>query len=236
MGRSVAATYGNACESLNGPAHARGGVVPSTRLAFDDAAFDEQLPVSLQVKSSTHFTPVEVARHAARLLAPSPGMTVLDVGAGAGKFCLAAAFAAPCARFVGVERRPHLVEIATRLARAWGIANAWFIRGDALDLDWSQYDAFYFYNPFAEQLFEHAFVLDHTIDFDPANFILYVTAVRQRLALARPGTRLVTYHGYGAPPPLGYEREREDAIGPDRVELWVKTRSISCDQLREDAA
>jgi hypothetical protein len=34
--------------------------VPSTRLAFDDAAFDEQLPVRLQVKSSAHVTPVEV--------------------------------------------------------------------------------------------------------------------------------------------------------------------------------
>lgn len=30
----------------------------------------------------------------------------------------------------------------------------------------------------------------------------------------------------GTPPP-GYELAREDSVGPDRVELWIKTRSIA---------
>ena len=195
----------------------------------DDAAFDELLPISLQLKSSVHFTPIDVARHAARLLAPRAGMSVLDVGAGVGKFCLAGALALPRVSFVGAEWRPHLVSFARRIASEARQANARFVAVDALDLDWSQYDAFYLYNPFAEQLFDAELALDRTIDLDAINFVRYVTAVRQRLARARLGTRVVTYHGYGAPIPPGYELMCADAIGTDRVELWVKTQAIACD-------
>lgn len=202
----------------------------------NDESFDEQLPIGLQLKSSVFFTPIDVARHAATLLASEPGMRVLDIGAGAGKFCLAAALEIPTATFVGVEWRGHLVRLAKRLAAELQLSNARFVHADALDLDWSEYDAFYFYNPFAEQLFEAAFMLDHTITLDPRNFVPYVSAVRQRLALARVGTRVATYHGYGAPAPLGYELVRKDAAGSDCIELWIKTHAITSDAATEDAA
>jgi len=192
--------------------------------SLDDIAFDERLPRSLQMKSSIHFTPVDVARHAARLLAPIPGMTVLDVGAGAGKFCLVAAHTVDDAKFVGVELREHLVHIANRLARELQRSNVRFIHGDALDLDWSAFDAFYLYNPFAEHLLEKAFLLDNQIDRNPWRFAGYVGAVRERLAAARLGTRVVTYHGFGGVPPSGYDLVCGDAVGTDRVELWIKTQ------------
>ncbi|MBK9032985.1 MAG: methyltransferase domain-containing protein [Myxococcales bacterium] len=154
-------------------------------------------------------------------------MSVLDVGAGAGKFCIAAAGAVPGASFVGVEFRRHLVRVATRLARRAGLQNVRFIHANALDLDWSRFDSFYLYNPFAEQLFADRLVIDRTIDLDPINFILYVTGVRQRLADAPVGTRVATYHGFGAPPPLGYELAHEQQAGTDRVELWIKTHTIT---------
>lgn len=195
----------------------------------DDAAFDDLLPIGLRLKSSVHFTPIDVARHAARLLAPRPGMSVLDVGAGVGKFCLAAALTLPRVSFVGAEWRPHLVSFARRIAGEMRQSNARFVAVDALDLDWSHYDAFYFYNPFAEQLFDAELALDRTIDLDAIHFVKYVTAVRHRLAHARLGTRVVTYHGYGAPIPPGYELTCADAIGTDRVELWIKTAVITSD-------
>jgi tRNA A58 N-methylase Trm61 len=201
-----------------------------------DESFDEQLPPGLQLKSSVFFTPIDVARNVAALLAPEPGMRVLDIGAGAGKFCLAGAVEIPTATFVGVECRGHLVRLANYLARRLQLPNARFIHADALDLDWSEYDAFYLYNPFAEQLLEAAFMLDHTIVLDPQNFVRYVSAVRERLALARVGTRVVTYHGYGAPTLPGYELARKDAAGSDWIELWIKTRAITTDEAAEHAA
>lgn len=193
----------------------------------EDDVFDHQLPRRFQMKSSIHFTPVAVARHAARLLAPRPGMRVLDVGAGPGKFCVVAAREVPSCTFVGVELRPHLVRLARKLATRLGVENATFLEGNALDLDWLEYDAFYFYNPFAEQLHDTAFVLDRTLSFEPSKFLEYVLGVRQRLMSARTGTRVVTYHSFGAPAPFGYDLIGSHPSGTDCLELWIKTRHVS---------
>src|ERR1700733_12048731 len=184
---------------------------------IDDVAFDERLPLRWKMKSSAHFTPVAVARRVAHLLAPTPGMAVLDVGSGAGKFCLVAAHELPGVQFVGVEQRVDLVRIAQRLANEWKLPNVRFVHGDAFALEWSQFAAFYFYNPFAEQLFESALVLDKTIDLDPLNFEPLVAAVVERLADVRVGTRIVTYCGFGAAPPAGYELVLTESIGVDYV-------------------
>jgi SAM-dependent methyltransferase len=154
-------------------------------------------------------------------------MTVLDVGAGAGKFCLAAALAVPDCEFVGIEWRPHLVDLANALARNLGVHNARFLSGDALDLDWSPFDAFYLYNPFAEQLIEDTFVLDRSIERGPDTFVTCVTGVRRKLARARTGTRLAMFHGYGAPPPPGYELSAKPPVGCAHLELWIKTSSTT---------
>jgi methyltransferase family protein len=190
----------------------------------EDRSFDDQLPMRLRLHSPMHFTPVAVARHAARLLAPCAGMVVLDVGAGAGKFCVTAAREVPAAMFVGVEWRPHLAHVAMRIARHCELANVRFVIADAFDLDWSTYDAFYFFNPFAEQC-DSAFVLDQTVELDAGNFALFASETQRRLAGARSGTRIVTYHGFGASPPLGYELATEDQVGSDRLELWIKTQT-----------
>lgn len=193
--------------------------------AFDeDDVFDHQLPRRMQMKSALHFTPVAVARRAAHLLAPEPGMRVLDVGAGPGKFCMVAAREVPTCTFTGVEIRPHLVKLARKLAARIGATNTMFIEGNAMDVDWSAFDAFYFYNPFAEQLHDKAFVLDRTMAVTPSRFLEYVVGARQRLAAARIGTRVVTYHSFGAPAPFGYDLMETHEIGTDRLELWIKHR------------
>lgn len=185
-----------------------------------DEAFDRQLPEPLHDKAPRYFTPATVARKAARLLAPRPGMTVLDVGSGVGKFCIVAAQEVPTATFVGVEWRPQLIRIAMLLARQTATTNARFILADALDVDWSSYDSFYFFNPFAEHLFDPDEVLDTTIDLDPASFTRYVNEVRHRLGSAPIGTRVATYHGFGGVRPAGYDRVgRDDSL----LELWIKT-------------
>ncbi len=192
----------------------------------EDHAFDHQLPQRMRVKSGIHFTPVAVARCAARLLAPRPGMRVLDVGSGPGKFCVVAACEVPEATFVGVELRPHLVHMARKLASRIGVPNVRFIHGDAMDVDWSAYDAFYFYNPFAEQLHDAELLLDRSLSCEPAKFVEYAAAARQRLSIAAIGTRFVTYHSFGASAPSGYDLVESHSLGSDRLELWIKTRDV----------
>jgi len=157
------------------------------------------------------------------MLAPRPGTTILDVGSGVGKFCLVAAHERPAARFVGVERRPSLVEIARHLAAETGIANVRFECGDALDLDWTGFDGFYLFNPFGEHLTTADEVLDSSVEHDATAYITSVVAVQDRLATVRPSARVVTYHGFGGPVPDSFEQVLAVTIGWGRLVLWVKT-------------
>jgi SAM-dependent methyltransferase len=187
-------------------------------------SLEQLLPVDLQVKATMHFTPPEVARRVAKLLAPHPGAVVLDIGAGAGMFCIAAALAARSSQFVGVEQRRRLVDVANGLVERLQITNVRFILADALDLDWSVYDALYFYNPFAEYVMETPFLIDRSIAFDPKAFMPCIERVQDKLALQPHGTRVATYHGFGGELPEGYVLAAQEPYGTDRVELWVKAR------------
>jgi SAM-dependent methyltransferase len=195
----------------------------------EDDLFDRRLPRQLQLKSSVHLTPVAVARRAARLLAPEPGMRVLDIGAGPGKFCVIAALEVPTCSFVGVELRPHLVQLARKLAARLSVTNASFVGGDAFELDWSEYDAFYFYNPFVEQLHDPSLALDRSLTLAPDRYLEYVIRAGKRLASARIGARVVTYHGFGASAPPGYDLIERHPIGTDSLELWIKLRDAGAE-------
>src|SRR4051812_11246359 len=82
---------------------------PSSTLTEDD--FDVVFPERVRRHSPHFWTPIEVAEAAASFLAPSPLVRVLDIGSGAGKFCIVGA-ARTGAHFSGIEQRPHLVAVA----------------------------------------------------------------------------------------------------------------------------
>src|SRR2546422_6193605 len=116
-----------------------------------NAQFDRILPRCWRRCSVKQWTPVQVARRAAQLLVTGPETRVLDVGSGPGKFCLVGALAT-LGHFTGVEQRPRLVEFARSFAHRYAIPRVHFVCANAGDLDWGRYNAFYFYNPFYENL------------------------------------------------------------------------------------
>ena len=80
-----------------------------------DRVFDDVFPLALRRASRVHWTPVEVAVRAAKLLADGvPEPVILDVGAGIGKFCAIAA-ATVSAKVKGVEHREHFVELGREI-------------------------------------------------------------------------------------------------------------------------
>jgi SAM-dependent methyltransferase len=190
----------------------------------DDALFDAMYPEEIQLVSRRFWTPVAVAQRAAELLRGAGARRVLDVGAGVGKFVLAAALAEPELDFVGVEQRPHLVEVARRARRTLGIANAHFHIAEATTVSWRRFDAFYFFNSLAENLFDEEDRLDDCVELTHERFAREVLRVECTLRRAPLGTLVATYHGLSGRIPACYDPEASEPAGTDRLRLWRKHR------------
>ena len=184
-----------------------------------NALFDTILPEKVRQFSRMHWTPVEVAIRAAELLAPDPRARVLDVGSGAGKFCMIGALTTE-GTFTGVERRSSLVEVAQKTVEALGVPRVSFTHENMADLDWSHYDSFYLFNPFYEHIKPMSRIDQHVL-LGEAHFMQYVKIVEGKLARLRLGARVVTYHGFGGFFPPNFRRVIKEPQGNDFLELWV---------------
>ncbi len=162
-----------------------------TGKAVDDSAFDTIYPEWIQKLSDRHWTPVDVARKAAIFLADAPEKRILDIGSGAGKFCLVGASLTQ-GRFYGVEQRESLVKLSEEIALKNGIANAEFIHSNINEIPFSCYDAFYFYNSFFENL-DRSCPIDKTMRLKIGLYHTYSAYVKQQLDLTPAGTKLVTF-------------------------------------------
>jgi SAM-dependent methyltransferase len=217
------------------------GTSPSTTAALvayalrrgtaDDTFFDLLLPNDLRAVSWRFWTPVAVARRAGELLEAHGVRRVIDVGSGCGKFCLVAGAVAPAISFYGIEQRDHLVEIARRLASRMALPNVEFSVGDATDSsNWDSADAFYLFNPFAENSFDAPDRLDDTIELSRSRNDADIARVEAALRAAAIGTRVVTYHGFGGRVPDSYDLVRREATGTDDLCLWLKVRTRASDE------
>jgi predicted RNA methylase len=132
------------------------------RLSSDDA-FDRVYDEKIRAHSEQHWTPVGVAARAARLLTRWGARRILDVGAGAGKFCIVGALSTG-AEFVGVERREGLVRVAREAATRLGASRAKFIHSNVDSFSFEGFDGVYLYNPFYEQTSKHVVLIDHDVE------------------------------------------------------------------------
>ena len=76
-------------------------------------------------------------------------ITFVDVGCGLGTKLVLARHTAGIRYVVGIEKHPKYVRLAKKLLRGSG---AVIIKGDALDMDYGQYDIIYFYCPLRDHL------------------------------------------------------------------------------------
>lgn len=187
---------------------------PRRRATLLDRQFDRLVPRELQHLSSVHWTPVEVAVRAAFLLCPTRRTRVLDVGSGIGKLCSIGALST-LGTWVGVEQHEALVKPARDLARVLGVADRTrFLATDAFAIDWNEFDALYFYNPFELALFD-----DHPTRSERA---VQIACGQQRLAALQDGTRVVTCHGFGGVMPSTFELLYHERIAGLDLALWMR--------------
>jgi len=185
----------------------------------DDADFDAMYTRPVRAISQFHFTPVEVAKMAAQYLVKKPGAKVLDIGSGAGKFCM---IGATCTEghFTGVEQRKSLHLLSQKLAKKHGLANLAFIHKNITTVEFREFDALYFFNAFFENIF-HTDPIDGSILMNKQLYAVYSLYVKEQLDNMPVGTRLATYFSYLDEIPDSYEIHRTDFDG--KLKLWEKT-------------
>lgn len=203
----------------------------------EDDAVDRLLPPWVSALSEVHWTPVAVAAAAAAFLTDERRQSarVLDVGAGAGKFCVVGA-ASTGARFEGVERNPALVGVATLLARDIGVDRVHFHCAAMEQLDWQSYHGLYFFNPFGEYFIEDG---SKILEGQPRGWRAYAHQVRTAIAklyLMPTGTRVATYHGLGASLPPGFDLVATERFGTGILRCYIRRDplSIASPHPRED--
>ena len=189
----------------------------------DDELFDRFLPLRLRLASGVFWTPLVVAARAAAWFAELGIASVVDIGSGAGKFCVAAALGGTC-RFTGLEQRPRLVTAAERLARLFQVGDrVRFIAGALDPSSVPPADAYYLFNPFAENRFGPEDHLDEDVELGEARYQQDIAAVEDVLRRARCGSYVVTYNGFGGHVPEDYEKIRVDRTLPNMLRMWRKS-------------
>ena len=146
---------------------------------------------------------------------------MLDAGSGVGKLCIVGS-ATTGALFTGIEHRAHLVAIANDAARQFRGSRVDFSVGLIDDVDWSCFDAFYFFNPFEENVFATSSALDRTVVLSEDRFWIDSAFVERKLARLRVGVRVATFHGFGGRIPPSYRLEAQLPIRGGVLRFWTK--------------
>lgn len=187
-------------------------------LFVDDDAFDALYPGHIRTLSARHWTPLSVAGKAAEFLAQA-GSRVLDIGSGVGKFCLAGAHFYPESFFYGVEQRHELIIYAEDAKNCLRLPNAHFIYANMTQINFKEFDHFYFYNSFYENV-DLEDSIDNTIDTSYSLYDYYTQYLRAALDQKPAGTRLVTYHSAEEEIPSSYCLA--DVSYDTLLKMWIK--------------
>jgi SAM-dependent methyltransferase len=184
-----------------------------------DAQLHKLYPEPIQLLAQRHWTPLTITQMVVEFLVPYKGVKVLDIGSGVGKFCLAAGYYKPRASFFGVEQRKDLVSHAEIARNTLGLQNVHFMHCNITDLDFKQYDHFYFYNSFYENLTDTDRI-DANIICAPELYDHYHCKLYEKLEEMQTGTRLATFHGLEDNLPPSYHLV-EAQVG-DLLKFWIK--------------
>ncbi|MBZ4192490.1 class I SAM-dependent methyltransferase [Niabella sp. 3A5MI-3] len=184
-----------------------------------DERFHELYPLPIAALARRHWTPIEVARSAAAFLSTHKDVRILDIGCGVGKFCLSAAYFAADARFYGVEQRASLLHQAEEAKKVLQLGNVHFIHANFTQLDFSNYDHFYFFNAFYENL-DGTEKIDDSIAYSNELFDYYNRYLYRLLDQKPAGTRMVTYHSMEDEMPADYYVV--DELSNNLLKFWIK--------------
>lgn len=186
---------------------------------IDDEFFNKLYPLKIQKLAEYHWTPLKVAKYTAEFLVPEDGAKVLDIGSGTGKFCLAASHYKPNGLLYGIEQRKELLDIAVEMKCKLDLDNLTFLHGNFTQLDFTQFDHFYFFNSFHENI-EGTPKIDYKIEYSLSLYNYYNSYLFSQLKKMPVGTRVATYHTLEDQMPPGYYVVKTQF--DKHLKFWIK--------------
>jgi len=191
-------------------------------LPVNDIEFDMLYPKHIQKLSNIHWTSIDVARKASIFLVNKPNVKVLDIGSGVGKFCIVGALTT-LGNFYGVEQRNEFVDITKKIILENRISNFKTLHSNIIDINFLDYDSFYFFNSFYENIDETR-VIDHNARISTNCYTEYRDYMYQQLSFAPIGTRLATYYSlYSEIPPCYKIIETHFN---NHLVFWIKDKAL----------
>jgi SAM-dependent methyltransferase len=184
-----------------------------------DAKLLQLYPQPIRALSRMHWSPLYIAQKAVSFLVLNDQVKILDIGSGVGKFCLAGAFYEPSVSFFGVEQRKDLIEHAECARKKLGFQNVHFMHRNFTQLDLCEYDHFYFYNAFFENL-DGAGKIDNEIVYSNELYNYYSIYLYNQLERMPVGTRVATYCSWGDEMPPCYRVA--EAHFDNLLKFWIK--------------
>ena len=170
---------------------------------MSDDEFNTIYPDHIQKIAHTHFTPVDISKISARLLSVSQNAPILDIGAGAGKFC---SIGSVCTDnvFVGVEHRLALYSLSLEIVDRYRLKNVEMIHSDITEIPFGDFKLIYFFNSFSENIAPLEKIDDST-ELTKKKYIDNTKYVKQQLETLDTGTKILTYYSTNAIIPENYQ-------------------------------
>ena len=187
---------------------------------WKDHEFDGLYDEEYRRHSLIHWTPIEAAKKALEWLNVTRDTHTLDIGSGIGKFCSFGAIYTD-GQFTGVENRLDLIEVANSINKKLNIKNAEYVHSNITEIDFRNYDSFYYYNPFCEYI-SISGSIDDSISYSPEKHREYEDSVIEKFQDLPINTKVVTYCSEKFAFPDTYELK--ELKFKDRLALWIKTK------------
>jgi SAM-dependent methyltransferase len=184
-----------------------------------DSRLHKLYPESIRSLARMHWSPLYIIQKVIPYLAPNDNVKVLDIGSGVGTFCLAGAYYNQSVPFFGVEQRKKLIEHAETARGKLGIQNVRFIHGNFTQLNLNEFDHFYFYNSFFENL-NGADKIDNEIIYSNELYNYYSIYLYNQLEKMPRGTRVATYCSWGDEIPPCYQLA--ETHFDNLLKFWIK--------------
>ena len=194
--------------------------IQHSQLFENDQSFCRLYPPYIRQLDKIHWSPLAVTRRVAKFLVAGKNIKVLDIGSGAGKFCLAAAFYQPSGFFCGVEQRQNLIELALMAKEKLGYTNVDFLHRNFTQVNFREFDAFFFYNSFFENV-PGSERIDESLSYSLDLYLYYSRYLCKQLKELPVGTKLATYCSWEDEIPEEFVVVEEET--EDHLKLWKKT-------------